>query len=88
MSRLEQALHLIKGFSVNYGLVGIFYDKPFFLRHPLLDMDFIAFHPLTSLHHIPHIDTVFQDRVYGNACSHIGLFWALGALYLSPCCFL
>ena len=55
----EQALHLFKGFPVNNGLMGIFHNKPFFLRHPFLDMDFIAFHPLTALHHIPHIDAIF-----------------------------
>ena len=33
-------------------------------------MDFIAFHPLTALHHIPHIDAVFQDRVYGDRAPH------------------
>ena len=55
----EQALHLCKGFPVYDGLVGILHDKPFFLRHLFLNVDFIAFHPLAALYHIPHINTVF-----------------------------
>ena len=50
-------------------------------------MDFIAFHPLTSLHHIPHIDTVFQDRVYGNRAPH-RIALGVGSIVFEPLLFL
>ena len=76
-------LHLFKSLPVNNGLVSVFYNEPFFFGDSLLNMDFVAFNALAALYHIPHINAMFQDRVYGDGAPH-GIALGIGGIVLEP----